>query len=154
MSDDQLNEWDIAESGETTTLEQMDDLIRELRSARDEYDAKKKEATEAHNKLEVIENKVINTLVANKKSKYELEGVASVSVSHRESYTTPKTVPAKQSLFEYITKKYGRDALMSMVSINSQTLNAWATKESESGVMSIPGLEAPTATEVLSLRRK
>ena len=84
MSNDLMDQWEEAEAPvEETTLEAMDELIVALRAARDEYDAKKKEATEAHNRLELIENKVINTLTTNKRSKYEVEGVASVSLSHR-----------------------------------------------------------------------
>lgn len=150
-----LEQWEQQTDNSTgTTLEQLDQLISDLRWARDEYDAKKAQATEAYKALELIETKVINTLNANKKTKYELEGVASVSLSFKESYTTPKTIEQKNALFNYIKGKYGPDALMGMVSINSQTLNAWAGRESEAGVMSIPGLEAPTATETLSVRRK
>lgn len=153
MSTD-LEQWDNATVTEGVTLEQMDQLIKDLRAKRDEYDDKKAIATAAYNELDEMETKVINALNANKRSKYEVEGVASVSISHKESYTTPKTLDSKQKLFDYIKSKYGPDALMGMVGINSATLNAWANKESEAGVMEIPGLEAPTATETLSLRRK
>lgn len=150
----ELNEWDVQSEDTTVSLEQMNELVVSLRAARDEYDARKKLATEAHNVLEEIETKVIQTLQAAKMSKYEVAGVASVSISHRESFTTPKTNEQKKELFDYIKTKFGPESLMSMVSINSQTLNAWATRESEAGVMKIPGLEAPTATETLSVRRK
>jgi hypothetical protein len=149
-----IEEWDGLEEPSSLTVEQLDDLIRKLRDARDEYDAKKKASSEAHAALEEVEKLVINTLQAAKKSKYELPGVALVSISHKESYTTPKTNDDKNKLFSYIKEKYGPDALMAMVGINSQTLNAWANKESEAGVMVIPGLAAPTATETLSMRRK
>ena len=152
---DELRQWDEASTEqEGVTLEAMDGLIRELRAKRDEYDEKKAASSAAYKELEEIEARVINALAANKRSKYEVEGVASVSVSHKESYTTPKTNENKQKLFDYIKQAHGPQALMSMVSINSMTLNAWANKESEAGVMVIPGLEAPTATETLSVRRK
>jgi len=149
------NEWDIeAQEEQTTTLEEMDELVIKLRKARDAYDAAKKVATEFHDALEALESLVINTLQANKRTKYEVAGVATVSLSHRESFTTPKTPEQKKLLFNYIQEKYGVSTLTGMLSINSQTLNAWASKESEAGVMQIPGLEAPTATETLSVRRK
>jgi len=150
-----LSAWDsVGKKDTTVSLEQMNELVIKLRAARDEYDEKKKIATEAYNALEEIEKLVINTLQAAKMNKYEVAGVALVSVLHKESYTTPKTNDDKNKLFTYIKEKYGPDALMSMVNINSQTLNAWAQRESDSGVMQIPGLAAPTATETLSLRRK
>jgi len=150
------NEWGMVPetAEESTTLEAMDKLVIDMRAARDAYDLAKKASTEAHNKLEAIEALVINALNANKRTKYEVPGIGSVSISHRESYTTPKTPENKQMLFKYIQEKYGDSALTGMLSINSMTLNSWANREAEAGVMSIPGLEAPTATEVLSLRRK
>lgn len=150
---DELKDWDQAVEESTVTLEQMDQLLVDLRAARDEYDKRKKAATEAHDALEKVESLVINTLQANKRTNYKVDGVASVSLSHRESYTTPKTNEDKTKLFNYIKGKYGDQALMSMVGINSQTLNSWAKQESETGVMQIPGLEAPTATETLSVRK-
>lgn len=151
-----LDEWDqpLEDPNESVTLSGMDDLIIRLRDARDFHDKKKKEASEAHAALEVVEKLVINTLTANKKTNYNVDGVASVSLSYRESFTTPKTPEQKALLFKYIQEKYGDKVLLGYQSINSQSLNAWAKAESASGVMVIPGLEAPTATEILSVRRK
>jgi len=152
---DELEQWEqVDSSAAQINVEDLDEMVRKLRALRDEYEAKKKLSSEAHDAYEQQEALVINTLQSLKKSKYELEGVATVSISHRESYTTPKTIDDKNKLFTYIKEKYGPDALMTMVSINSQSLNAWANKESDTGVMQIPGLGAPVATETLSLRRK
>ncbi len=154
-NDTTLQQWDEADAAQTeTTLEQMDDLIIELRNKRDIYEEAKKLATAAYNDYEETEKRAINALTANKRTKYEVEGVAMVYMTHKESYTTPKTAGAKAELFNYIGKKYGKEALLGMTSINSATLNAWANQESATGVMSIPGLEAPTATETLNMRRK
>ena len=150
-----LDEWTYGQQDtQTVTLEQMDDLVIKLRDARDFHDSKKKEASSAHADLEVIEKLVINTLNANKRTSYAVDGVASISLSYRESFTTPKTPESKTMLFNYMRDKYGQDVLLSYQSINSAALNSWAKQESAAGVMVIPGLEAPTATEILTVRRK
>ena len=157
MTDEQtiLDQWNqVDQPSQAVTLEQMDQLLVDLSAKRDRYDELKANATEAHNEYEAQMKLVIDTLNANKRNSYTVEGVASVHIVHKEVYTTPKTNEQKTQLFNFIKEKYGPDVLMSMVSINSQTLNSWANKEAESGVMSIPGLEAPTMQENLSLRRR
>ena len=150
-----LEQWQQLDQPEqTVTLEQMDQLLVDLRQKRDRYDELKANATEAHGAYEAQMKLVIDTLNANKRNNYSVDGVGSVHIVHKEVYTTPKTNEQKTSLFNFIKEKYGPDVLMSMVSINSQTLNSWANKEAEAGVMSIPGLEAPTMQENLSLRRR
>jgi len=146
--------WDTAEVPmDQMTLEQMDQLIIQLKEARTEYDAKKKILTEAGNVLEEIEQKIVAALKANNRTGYGVDGIGKVSYYIKESFTTPKTNEAKAQLFDYIQGKYGEDVLTTMISINSQTLNSWANKESEAGVMQIPGLDAPTGKEILSFRK-
>ena len=150
-----LDQWQQLDQPEqAVTLEQMDQLLVDLRQKRDHYDELKAKATEAHGIYEAQMKLVIDTLNANKRNSYSVDGVGSVHIVHKEVYTTPKTNEQKTSLFNFIKENYGPDVLMSMVSINSQTLNSWANKEAEAGVMSIPGLEAPTMQENLSLRRR
>jgi len=137
------------------TLEAMDALIREYQRARSFYEGKKKEATEAHNHLEELEQRVVGILKATGKSSYQVDGVGRVSFYVKETYTVPKSNEDKTKLFNYIKEKYGADTLMTMVGINHQTLNSFANKETEeAGVMSIPGLQSPTGTEVLSFRKE
>lgn len=137
------------------TLEAMDNLIREYQRARAYYEEKKKAASEAHNQLEELEQKVVATLKAAGKSNYQVDGVGKVSYYVKETYTIPRTIEDKTRLFNYIKEKYGADTLMTMVGINHQTLNSFANKETEeAGVMSIPGLQPPTGTEVLSFRKE
>lgn len=146
--------WDTEEKQlDQMTLEQMDRLVIALKSARLDYEEHKKVAANAAAKVEEIEKKLIAALKANNRTGYGVDGVGKVSFYIKESFTTPKTNEAKKELFDYIVDKYGGEALMTMTSINSQTLNSWANKESEAGVMQIPGLEAPTGKEILSFRK-
>jgi hypothetical protein len=149
-----LQEW--AESQQNSiSLEQMDSLVAALKQKRDEHTKAKEAATKIYHELEEAEKSVINALKSSGKSKYELEEVGLVYISHKETYTTPKTNEQKTELFNFIKAKHGPDALMSMVSINHQTLNSWAAKEVEADpLLTIPGLELPTATETLNFRKK
>lgn len=142
------------EQAQAVTLEQMDNLVQQLKQARITYDEAKKKSSEAYSLLEKIEGQVVAALKANGKSKYSVDGIGTVSWYVKESFTTPKANDDKTRLFNYIKEKYGPDVLMSMVSIHSATLNSFANKETEGGVMEIPGLAAPTGTEILSFRKE
>lgn len=152
----QLDQWqaEAAEPQSATTMAEMDRLIAEYKAVREDYEAKKKISNEAHARLEDVEAKVIASLKANHRSKYPVDGLGTAYIINKETYTTPKNNDDKSKLFAYIDGKYGRDVLTSLLSINSQTLNSWANKESESGVMQIPGLEAPTLKESLGFRKE
>lgn len=130
------------------SLEQMDSLAARIKAAREEYDAQKKLASEAHGHLEILENEMVALLKASGRKSYAAPGIGSVGYREKEQYTVPKDLDAKRALFSYISDKYGRDVLASMLSINHNTINSWANKETETGeVQQIPGLDQPTMIE-------
>jgi len=147
----ELDEW--LDDAPPSTMEGMDALIAEYKAARDDYDAKKKISNEANAVKEELQAKVIAALKANGRSKYDSPDMGMVYISHKEVYPSPKANEDKDALFNYIHTKYGKDTLTGLLSINSQTLNAWANKEAETGVMKIPGLQAPTTMETLNYRK-
>ena len=126
----------------------------ELRDLKDEKDRLDEVLKELSARYESEKKDAINILKAHKREAYSLEGAVSVDIRSKEVYRVPQTNADKTKLFNYIKEKQGPDALMSMVSIHSATLTTWANEESSQGVMSIPGLEAPTMTETLYVRRK
>ena len=130
-------------------------MVQKLKEKRDAHKEAKEAAAKIYKDLEEAEKEVLNALKASGKNKYELEGVGLVYIAHKTTYTTPKTNEDKTKLFNYIKDKHGPDALMSLVSINHQSLNSWANKETENDpLLEIPGLEAPTAAEILNFRSK
>lgn len=150
-----MNEWMPQQSAHQVTTESLDQAVAKMRDLRQQYEAKKAEATEAHNLLEEAEQDLVNLLKAAGKSKYEAEGIGTASISVRYTYKVPSDAAKKTELFNYIKEKYGPEVLMTMVGIHSQTLNSFAKKELEADVTTtIPGLEAPTAAEILSFRKK
>ena len=151
---EQFNEWMPQEKVEISVTE-MDKLIQQLSEKRKEYEASKRASADKYRELEELETLVTNTLKTAGRSKYEAEGVAAVDIRVRESFTTPKSVEDKTRLFNYIKNKYGADTLLTMTSINHATLNSWASKEIEADPgLQIPGMQAPTATEILYFRSK
>lgn len=139
----------------SVTLQELDNHIKELMELRELYDVEKKKASETNAKVEEKENFILDLLTALGRQSYEAEGVAKVTKCIQTSYKVPKEIDKKQALFNYIKGKYGGDALMGLVSINSATLNSWAKKEIEAGDVSvIPGLELPTSNEYIQVRRK
>ena len=129
-------------------------MVADLRKAQAEAEEAQAEADELKAIYNDHRNKVLKVLVANKRDSYAVKGVGMVYVSRKEVFRTPKTNEDKTMLFNYIKDTYGADTLMSLVNIHSQTLTSWANAESEKGVLSIPGLEAPTMVETLNVRKK
>lgn len=154
--EDQLSQWDQATSApENLTVEQMDDMVRDLRDAKDVYDSFNEQAEEAKKAYEAKRKILLDALRTLKRDNYSVDGFGLAYISRKEVYTVPKTNDDKNKLFTYIKEKYGPDALMSMVGIHSATLTSWANKETETGdVMQIPGLEQPTMIETLNFRKK
>lgn len=137
------------------TLKELDNHIKELLEFRDEYAEAKKKASEINTKVEEKENFVLDLLTKVGRNSYDAEGLAKVTKCMQTSYKVPKDIDKKQMLFNYIKGKYGADTLMGLVSINSQTLNSWAKSELENPeVKVIPGLDLPTSSEYISIRRK
>lgn len=147
-------QWeDEVQTPEGTSLQEMDALVIELRQRRTKYEAAKAESTRLYEEVKAQEKLILDTLRANGRSKYEVKGAGLVYIIEKETYRVPKVLGDKQKLYKYIQEKYGVETLTSMLSIASPTLNSWANKEAEAGVMSIPGLEAPTMDESIGMRK-
>ena len=157
MEDDLLLEFEreSAPAESAVTLQELDKEIAKLVSLREAYEHAKKKASELNSECEHQENILVGLLEKAGRTSYEAEGIAKIIKCTQTAYKTPKTNDDKLSLFNYIKGKYGSDALISMTSINHQTLNGWAKRELEDpDVVKIPGLELPTITEYLQVRKK
>ena len=119
----------------------------------DRIDEQRKSIQEQYTQLE---NQVIAYLEAFGKDKYQAH-FGTVSVVNRFSYKTPKTQEAREKFFNYLKTKGDYDAL---ISVNSQTLNAYCKTELESAQergdfnFAIPGLEQPTLFQRAQIRKK
>ena len=155
MSDEeQLELWDEPKTPVSEDkLELLDQTIAELRTAREARDLEESKYNIEAASCKVIEDKLMGLLKAVGRDSFKTPGIGTVSITHRQNFTTPKTGEDKVALFNYIKGQYGEEVLRSMVSIHSATLNSWAKKELETGALVIPGLGQPTATEIIAFRK-
>lgn len=138
------------------TVEQLDEMVADYQRKRDVYEAAKRESSDKYKELAEAESKLQETLKAMGKKSYKLEGVGTFTRVMKEVVKTPKTNDDKTQLFEWIKQNHGPDVLMSMVSINHQTLNSFyreEAKRAEDPAFKIPGVEAPTSVENVSFRK-
>ena len=141
--------WEEQPSQELN-IEQMDNLVLTMKEKRESYEKAKEESNRLYHLYAEAEEKVLNALTAFNKSKYFVDGIGTVSLVEKLSFTTPKENQDKAALFEFIGKKYGEETLKSMLSIHSQTLNSFANKEIEDDPgIKIPGLSEPTLRKEL-----
>lgn len=137
------------------TINELDNLVKEVALQRADYEAKKKASTEAHDKYEEMSQKLIGLLKACGRTTHTVPGVGMVRFATKEMYRVPASLEAKKELFAYIENKYGTEALTEMVSIHAAKINAWANSEIEENPgLQIPGLEAPTTTETFYFNKK
>jgi len=154
------DEWSTNEEKRVVTTEELDELVKSLRVARDEYDLASTLSSEKHSIVKEIEGKLIDTLLVANKNNYEVDGIARVSVVTKSQVTTPKTIEQKEALFKWIERRMGREALVAYQSINYATLNSLYNQEMNEAIAKglqfdgIDGLDLPMVVRSLSMRAK
>lgn len=150
MSD--LEQWDAVDAEDIST-QALDEATNAMLELWNTYEVKKKLASEALAEYEEAETVLMDLLKRAKKSKYFIDGVGTVSIRNQFVVRTPKTPEEKTALFNFIRDNKGPEALIGLVSINHQTLQAFVNSEKETNPeVIIPGLEAPTLRESLQFR--
>lgn len=145
--------------GKIISTEQLDDLIREMKRLDDEKDKAKQAHSEASEKYEAARDAVLSALKACGKSKYYVDGLGTAFIASRLSFQTPKEIEQKDAFFNWIASTFGDDTLKGMVTVNSQTLNAFCKREFEAALergeadFKIPGINEPTAQETVNFRK-
>ena len=155
MTDQPFGEWD-APVDTNITVEQLDAMVADYQAKREVYEKAKRESSDRYKELAEAEGKLQETLKAMGKKSYKVEGIGTFTRVMKEVVKTPKENSHKKELFDWIKETHGPDVLMSMVSINHQTLNSFyreEAKRSEDPAFQIPGVEAPTSVENVSFRK-
>jgi hypothetical protein len=150
-----LNEWMVPDqTAETITVAQLDEAIQRYTEMRAKYKEAQDLVKEMGESVDQVETHLFNLLKAAGRRTYNVEGIGTAYISTRTSCKVPATSEDKVQLFTYIKNKYGEDTLRSMLTINSNKLTAWVKDEidADPGTV-IPGLEAPTVTEILAFRK-
>lgn len=140
-------------------MKQFIDELKSLGEFKAEIEAKKSELSlmnkeytqrmaEALKKMEVLEIE-----------KQHIPGVGLFYCQVNESVKFPKEIDQKKAVFDYIKQKYGPDALMDMVSINSRSFNSFYKAEAEIAVneqnsdWKMPGIEETKPWTELKFRK-
>ena len=138
-------------------LQDMENLMTELSNIRSKIDDLHLEEKKLSEVKDTIESKILEELKAVGNDSYKsAHGTAYIATSL--SYKMPKEQTGRESLFDYIKSK-GEDVYNNLITIHSQTFNAWckaeteAAKEAGTFPFEIPGVEDPVSYEQLRFRR-
>jgi hypothetical protein len=150
----ELQEWDEAETKVDIPVADLDAATKEWYDARTDYDEKKKISNEADATAKTAQRKLVNLLENAGKSKWEVDGLCSVSKSTTFQITVPKDPRDKKEMLTYFAT-LGEDMFNHYVSVNSRTLNSYINQEIENNPSFVmPGVSAPTAKETIKMRKK
>jgi hypothetical protein len=135
------------------TVEDLKRMVSKLDQERLEYDKRRLHLQEQDAIVGELEGKLIATLEALNLKAFKGEN-GTVEVAYRTSVKLPQG-EGKLQFFEYLKELGIFDTL---ASINSNTLNAWYKEEdkkaqTEKRLLRIPGLDMPTTTPILKLKR-
>jgi hypothetical protein len=154
MSDNKVNE---NQESVNTSLSEMEALLERLSIAKESLESLAAQEKEIQAVRRSLENKIMSKLKEVGNTSY-ISKFGRASIKTSLSYKTPKDAQAKQQLFDYIKAK-GDDVYLSLLSVNSNTLNAWAKDELRHAIeigtfpFSIPGLDEPIPYETISFRK-
>jgi hypothetical protein len=132
-------------------------VVESLFKKRTELEEKEKSLKELSKEVEALKFKVLQILEESGLEKHEIPGMGSVTAADRFSIAHPKEQSEKMAFFKYLKDK---DILWEMVSVNSQTLNAWYKKEMDAAIergdvdFKIPGIGEPNYIKILQMRKK
>lgn len=136
--------WAENSGAKTLDLETMEALSKDYLKTWDEYEQFKKAASEKYEVFQGVEQKILAALRDAQKSKYSAE-VGAFAVSVKSTVKVPSTIEAKKQFFAYL-KKMGDDLMLSMQTVNSNSLNSWYVKTKEAAG-DPPGFAIPGITE-------
>ncbi len=152
---------DWAEATATTPLNmaEMDKLIAEREKAWEEYDEKRKVSAAAMEVAELLDAKLMQALKDAGKSKYHVDGLGTISLQQKSVVRVPGTIESKKVFFKHLRER-GEEVLLSMATVNSNTLNSWYNQQldeaSAKGILgfSVPGIDQPTMRETLRFNKE
>jgi len=145
---------------EELSVKKFDSMCDKLSELEEDYRREKSRISEMSKGLEKFKAKLLKHLEAWGKERYYKEGVGTIYTKNNITYSMPKDEVNRQAFFYYIEEKYGYDALLRLLTVHSQTLNAFAKKEQDIAIndgnpaFKIPGLGEPKQYKQLVLRRE
>lgn len=151
---DLTSQWEEQLPYEEVSIQELDDAVAAFVAAREDYDAKKKISNEADAECKLLKRKLVELLNRSGKSNWEVDGLGKAIKTTKFSSRVPKDIAAKKQMLQYF-RDLGPEVYLSMVSVNSATLNAYINQEIEHNPeFKLPGVEDPVGQENISFRRK
>lgn len=139
--------------GSTVTVEQLKLKCERAFDLRSEVDMKKAELSAIQKDLDEIENEIVAVLEELGLKSFK-SSTGTVETRVRQSVKVPQG-DGRQEFFNYLKD---RGLFDSLITVNSQTLNAWYKQETEIAqqekrMLVVPGLEMPTSSVSVVLKR-
>jgi hypothetical protein len=152
-------EWDNHTVRASINVSQLDAMIKRSAEAWAAHDEQKAISSKLYKEAEALDEKILITLKDSGKSKYFVDGVGTMSIVSKFCVKVPSSVEAKKAFFAHL-KARGETLLYAMLTVNSNTLNAWYNAELDTAEelgrakgFLVPGIDQPTNRESLRLTR-
>lgn len=156
-------EWDVASGGDAihidpgkTTVEDFERLCSVAMDLKANIKTREAEVSELNRMFRDVEAKIILHFNALDKDKHA-SSQGTISLQRRITYKVPKEPHLKEAFMGYLKQK---GVYESLVTVHSQTLNAFAKEELEAAKLrsdykfEIPGLGEPTVSEGIRVTPK
>lgn len=150
-----MNWWD-EDSNKEISVPEFDQFLKDVFSQREKINLIQADLKEEQAKLDKMNSKVLAILKDLKRDSYK-SPLGSVSIQRRSSVVMPKDPDSRSKFFDYLKETNQYDTL---ITVNSQTLNAWYKQEKEAAELekrsldfNIPGLGQPSTFETVRLTK-
>jgi hypothetical protein len=140
-------------------IKELQEIVKDLKAKRDNYDEVKRHLDVMGGECDVIEHKLLEYLQENDMKSFRVDGVALVSVTEKMAVKTPKTIEDKDKFFAWLKENKGEEVMKSYMTVNAQSLNSFFKQEwdmlsdDQKLTYQIDGLEAPAMSFKLSVRK-
>jgi len=139
------------------TVVQLDEQMKKMVDARNEYDAKKLISNEADAIAQAEKSNMLALLQKCGKTSYSATGLGSVSVIELLKVKMPSDFTEKKKLLDHLAAE-GDDVLLNYFTVNYNSLNSYyntkVTEALELGIIfDLPGVDLPTSEQQLRYRR-
>ena len=157
---DLMEEFANLTADTSITTEQLDDTIIAMKNAEAAYRSAKEISNALHAEYQEHQQKLITMMRSANKKKYHVDGYGTASLVEKLKVKTPKSLEAKQALYNWITTRDGEDGLIAQTTVNYATLQRIYNEAFEEARLAgtldtfkVDGLEEPEAEYSLSFRK-
>lgn len=149
-----LQTWDQATKDESITIEDLNKAAEAYAEARKKYDETRKIHSEANIVMEEKKAFLLELMKKTNQDSFKVKGLGNFIKTNRYTIKVPKSLGDKVEMLKYLRNR-GEDTYLSLVSVNSMTLNSWYKTEKENDPnFNLPGVGEPTHMENITWRKK